>query len=328
MSSVRGPKRSARTRPSCRSMARHRSRSRWGESVVRTSTAMLRKGGCATGPQGAVRYRTMLSRARRRVRRRATSSARAKAARTSPRLPPKPSAASTQDRVKFASSRARRLASRGRRDGARHRERLDMRLHVMNAQHARPRLRREHIGRDRAEQAIARRQLAGDMADERFSRQADQDGRAKLGELAEPSQEREILPSRLAEADPRIDEDALPGSPALSPRSSDRARKAFTSAMMSTVASTSLPVVHHDQARRPARHAWHPGVALQAPYVVEDRRPPHRARPARPRPSSCRSRWALRVFSPAPRRPAAPASSPHPHRPADGRGGSILRRCR
>ena len=98
-------------------------------------------------------------------------------------------------------------------------------------------------------------------------------GRPKLREFVEPRQRGHALLGRLAEADAGIEHDVgRRAMPALAAMSSERAKKADMSAMMSMAGSTwsRLCITITGQSRS-AASVGHVGIALQAPDVVGDR---------------------------------------------------------
>ena len=89
---------------------------------------------------------------------------------------------------------------------------------VVNAEYAGPALERHHVGRDRAGQALVLAAAAGELAEEALARGADHDRPADRDDLVEAPQQLEVVLDGLAEADARVEPDALLGHPLGRPR--------------------------------------------------------------------------------------------------------------
>ena len=134
-------------------------------------------------------------------------------------------------------------------------------------------------------------------ADEALARGADQQRQPERLQFIEPGQRRHALFRRLAEADAGVEHDIAEAKYRPSRAiSSERAKKAAISFMMSMLASTlSRLCMTMTGALRAADQPGHAGIALQAPDVVGDRGAMHQA-PRRRRPiSCCRSRRERRA---------------------------------
>src|SRR5437016_2101267 len=92
---------------------------------------------------------------------------------------------------------------------SRDRERLPRLGDVVDAEHARAALQRDHVGGDAPGDPVLWVGGAGELVDERLARDADQHAEAERDDLVGPRQQLEVVRHRLAEADARIDVDLL-----------------------------------------------------------------------------------------------------------------------
>ena len=141
---------------------------------------------------------------------------------------------------------------------------------VVHPEHARAAHQRDHVRRQRADEALVR-PPPDDPADERLPRETDEDRRAEPAEPIEIPDAGDILPGRLAEADAGVEQNAAERH--AGPRGEPQRPLEEPVDVVENVEGGvgRLAVVHDDDARAGlGDHTGHAGVALQAPDVVDD----------------------------------------------------------
>ena len=129
---------------------------------------------------------------------------------------------------------------------------------------------RDQMRRDRAAEPLMRLRR-GDRTDEALARRADQQRQAEDASSSSRASAVMLCSGVLPKPMPGSSTMFSREMPALSAISSERAKKAAISFMMSMPASTLVAVVHDDDGRMARRHQpRHVGIALQAPDVVGD----------------------------------------------------------
>ena len=152
-----------------------------------------------------------------------------------------------------------------------HVERLPVLGDVMDAQHRGAARQRDHVGGERADEALVW-SAADDPADERLARQPDEDGRPQPAEPLEVPDALVILLGRLAEAQARVEQDPAERNSGAGGEP-QRPRKEALDVVEDVDRRVRRLAIVHDDHRRAGLgdRVGHAGIALKAPDVIDHR---------------------------------------------------------